>query len=156
MPQTLRGVDRDRLERSCARRDSIRFGPAAPGLERAEVRLTTCRFSPHRHDTYAIGVTTAGVQEFRYRGERRICLPGQVHVLHPDELHDGRAATRDGFAYRILYIEPELVRAAFGGGPLPFVADPVHDPTPATREAVRLLAEVDEEISDLGRHEIAE
>jgi hypothetical protein len=36
MPQTLRGVDPDRLERSCGpRRDSIRFGTGAPGIERA-------------------------------------------------------------------------------------------------------------------------
>ncbi|WP_331459548.1 AraC family ligand binding domain-containing protein, partial [Nonomuraea sp. SBT364] len=24
---------------------------------------------PHRHDTYAIGITLTGVQTFRYRGE---------------------------------------------------------------------------------------
>jgi len=61
MRQTLRGVDADRLERSCNRRDSIRFGASAFGLERAEVYLSTCAFEPHRHDTYAIGITTAGV-----------------------------------------------------------------------------------------------
>src|SRR5919198_3541565 len=117
MPQMLRGVDAGGLERSC---EAIRFGPAAPGVERAAVRLRRSAFSPHRHDTYAIGVTTAGVQSFRYRGERRICLPGQVHVLHPDELHDGAAATENGFAYRILYVAPELVRAALDGRALPF------------------------------------
>ena len=49
------------------------------------MRFASCRFSPHRHDTYAIGITTAGVQEFRYRGRRHICLPGQLHFLYPDE-----------------------------------------------------------------------
>ena len=107
MAETLRGVDRDRLERSCsAREDWIRLGAGAPGLERAEVRFATCRFSPHRHDTYAIGITTAGVQAFRYRGSRHICLPGQLHFLYPDETHDGGPATDAGFAYRIVYIEP--------------------------------------------------
>src|SRR5439155_53120 len=57
MPQTLRGMDSDRLERSCNRRDWIRFGSSAPGLERAAVYLSTCAFEPHRHDTYAIGIT---------------------------------------------------------------------------------------------------
>jgi len=76
MPPTLAGLAVDRLERSCRRRsDSIRFGPSAPGEERAEVYLSTCAFEPHRHDTYAIGVTTAGVQTFRYRGSRQVCLP---------------------------------------------------------------------------------
>src|SRR5919201_3104724 len=129
MRETLRGVDRDRLERSCSRRrDSIRFGTGASGLERAEVYLTACRFEPHRHDTYTIGVTTAGVQTFRYRGARRISLPGQLVVLHPDEIHDGAPGTADGFGYRALYVAPELVHAALDGSALPFVADPVQRP----------------------------
>ena len=151
MPQTLRGVDADRLERSC-RSDSIRFGPSAHGIERAEVHLRACAFEPHRHDTYAIGITTAGVQTFRYRGSRRICLPGQLHVLHPDETHDGAAATDEGFGYRILYVAPELIRDALGGSELPFVADPVQKPTPMIAS---LLADIDEPIGELACAEIA-
>jgi AraC-like DNA-binding protein len=156
MHPTLRGADPDRLERSCGRPgDSIRLGSGSPGLERAEVRLSATAFEPHRHDTYAIGVTTAGVQTFRYRGARHVCLPGQVHVLHPDELHDGGPATAAGFAYRILYVEPGLVRGALGGAPLPFVPEPVHDPCPATRELVGVLARFDDPIDELMRTEIA-
>ena len=50
---------------AAGRSDSIRFGPSAYGVERAEVYLSTRGFDPHRHDTYGIGVTTAGVQTFR-------------------------------------------------------------------------------------------
>jgi AraC-like DNA-binding protein len=127
----------------------------AEGLERAEVYLSTCRFEPHRHDTYAIGITTAGVQTFRYRGTQRICLPGQVHILHPDETHDGAAGTEDGFGYRILYLTPELIREALGGLELPFVADPVQAPTPATRWLASALGDIDEPVSDLARVELA-
>lgn len=156
MRETLGGPRAGRLERFCGpRRDSIRFGAGAPGLERAEVYLSACAFEPHRHDTYAIGVTTAGVQTFRYRGARRVCLPGQLHVLHPDETHDGAAATGDGFAYRILYVAPELVREAAGGRVLPFVADPVPQRTTATRVIASLLRDIDEPVSDLARAEIA-
>ena len=116
-------------DRARTGQDAIRFGAGAPGLQRAAVRLRSCRFSPHRHDSYAIGITTTGVQSFRYRGSRHICLPGQLHVLHPDELHDGAAATDEGFGYRIVYVDPELVRDALGGGALPFAAEPVHDVT---------------------------
>jgi hypothetical protein len=154
MKVTLRAVDADRLERSCSPRDFIRFGPRADGLERAEAFLTTCAFEPHRHDTYAIGITTAGVQTFRYRGERRVCLPGQLHVLHPDETHDGGPATEAGFGYRILYVAPELVREALDGGELPFVTDPVHERTPATRRLASLLVETYEPIDELARVEI--
>ncbi|HZO96553.1 MAG TPA: AraC family transcriptional regulator [Gaiellaceae bacterium] len=152
MAETLRGVDPDRLERSCGPGgDSIRFGAGAPGLERAEVHLTACAFEPHRHDTYAVGVTTAGVQTFRYRGARRVALPGDLHVLHPDETHDGAAGTDEGFGYRILYLAPELVREALGGGPLPFVADPVQRPGAASRLVASLLADLDEPVDELAR-----
>src|SRR5262249_33771316 len=61
----------------------------------------------------------------RYRGAVRNCLPGECHVLHPDELHDGGAATEDGFGYRIVYIDPGLIRDALGSHALPFVKSPV-------------------------------
>jgi AraC-like DNA-binding protein len=153
MHQTLRGADADRLERSC---DRIRLDTPAPGLERAEVRMSTFAYAPHRHDTYAIGVTLAGVQSFRYRGRRWIGLPGQVHVLDPDETHDGAAATDAGLVYRILYVEPELVRRALGGGPLPHVPVAVHDPGPATLELRRLLSEFGDPVGDLALCEAAD
>jgi AraC-like DNA-binding protein len=137
------------------RSDSIRFGSSAYGVERAEVYLSRRGFDPHRHDTYGIGVTTAGVQVFRYRGSERVCLPGQLHILHPDEPHDGRPGTEDGFGYRILYIPPELVRGALGGRALPFVADPIQEPKPMARPIVALLADLDDPISELGSAEIA-
>lgn len=156
MPRTLGGVAVDRLERSCTRRsDSIWFGPSAHGVERAEVYLARYAFTPHRHDTYAIGITTAGVQTFRYRGSRQVCLPGQLHVLHPDESHDGAPGTDAGFGYRILYIAPELVRDAIAGRALPFVPDPVQDLIPTARPIASLLADITEPMSELRCAEIA-
>ena len=140
---------------AAGRTDSIRFGPSAYGVERAEVHLSTRGFDPHRHDTYGIGVTTAGVQTFRYRGSQRVCLPGQLHVLHPDEKHDGVPGTDEGFAYRILYVPPELVQGALGGHALPFVADPVQEPKPTARPIISLLADIDDPISELSCAEIA-
>ena len=87
-------------------------------------------YQKHRHDTYAIGLTDCGVQVFDYRGATRASLPGQVVVLYPDEAHDGRAGTGEGFGYRIVYVGPvqlsEALRALRGRPyPLPFVTDPV-------------------------------
>lgn len=131
----------------------LRYGPAAEGIERLEASLVGTAFSPHRHDTYAIGVTLAGVQTFRYRGERRHCLPGEWHVLHPDEVHDGAAGTGDGFGYRIFYIDPALVQEALGGAPLPFVADPViRGGVPPSLAAC--LADLDEPLDGLARVEV--
>src|SRR5260370_11688411 len=156
MPQTVGCIDAGGLEQARTRRSgSIRFGPSAHGIERAEIYLSTCEFEPHRHDTYAIGITTAGVQTFHYRGLRRICLPGQLHVLHPDEAHDGAAGTDGGFGYRILYIPPELVREAFARCALPFFVDPTQQLVPAAGLIASLLSDIDEPISELSSAEIA-
>ncbi|HEX6349480.1 MAG TPA: AraC family transcriptional regulator [Candidatus Dormibacteraeota bacterium] len=133
----------------------IRFGPSAHGIERAEVHLSSCGFEPHRHDTYAIGVTTVGVQTFRYRGASRVCLRGQLHILHPDETHDGAAGTDEGFGYRILYIAPELICDALAGRTLPFVADPVQNVHPGVRRLASLLFNIDEPITELSAADIA-
>jgi AraC-like DNA-binding protein len=154
MPRTLGGSDVPGLERSCNRPDSIRFGPAAPGVERLEVHLAN-GFEPHRHDTYGIGVTTAGVQTFRYRGTRHVCLPGELHFLHPDETHDGGPATDEGFGYRIIYLAPELIHRALDGGELPFVADPVQPEVRGTRGLWSMLAGMHDPMSDLARIELA-
>lgn len=103
----------------------LRYGRGAPGIERLAATLHGRPFSAHRHDTYAVGVTFAGVQTFQYRGRRHTCLPGEAHVLHPDELHDGAAGTEQGFAYRIVYLDPALIGQVLGGRALPFVAVPV-------------------------------
>jgi AraC-like DNA-binding protein len=155
MPETLVGVDPARLARSCSSGDGMRLGATAPGIEFATAWFATTAFEPHRHDTYAIGVTTGGVQQFRYRGTRRICRPGELHILHPDELHDGGPATPDGFSYRIVYIEPSLVLAALAADRLPFVADPVVAPSPVTAAIARLLADVDEPVDEVRRTTIA-
>ncbi|MEP4529206.1 MAG: AraC family transcriptional regulator [Paracoccaceae bacterium] len=84
-------------------------------------------YAPHRHDTYSIGYTINGVQSFNYRGARSDSVAGHVIVLHPDEIHTGEAGTEDGFHYRMLYVEPSLVREALGprASALPFLRDAV-------------------------------
>jgi hypothetical protein len=70
------------------------------GLESADVRIYGSGFETHRHDSYTIGMTTAGVQRFRYLGTRQTSLPGELVILYPDETHDGVPGTDDGFGYR--------------------------------------------------------
>ncbi|ASV99151.1 AraC family transcriptional regulator [Paraburkholderia aromaticivorans] len=93
----------------------------ANGIERIEAFFHHAGYAMHRHDTYAIGRTLAGVQSFRYRGSMRSSLPGGTMVLHPDEPHDGQAGTGYGFHYRMIYVDPALFQQALGGKPLPFL-----------------------------------
>ena len=125
MATVLNGSERPRLERSCgpSRGDWIKLAPSGPGLERIEAFFAGHAYDPHRHDTYAVGYTLGGVQSFDYRGAKADSLPGNVLVLHPDEVHDGRAGANVGFHYRMMYVEPRLVRDALGSRAksLPFV-----------------------------------
>jgi AraC-like DNA-binding protein len=115
------------LERSCTGRvDVLRLDRETAGLQRAEVVLHDTAFARHRHAEYALGITTGGVQTFRYRGARQVCLPGQLHLLHPDEPHDGAPLRGADLRYRIVYIAPEVLREASPNGRLPFVPEPVH------------------------------
>ncbi|MDP1739017.1 MAG: AraC family transcriptional regulator [Caulobacter sp.] len=116
---------------------------APGGVDRIEACFTGAAFAPHRHDTYAIGVTLAGVQSFDYRGEARHSLPGQLIVLHPDELHDGRAGDGAAFRYRTAYIRPADIQEVLGGRTLPFIAGGLSS-DPGLAEAVEaLLADYD-------------
>jgi AraC-like DNA-binding protein len=131
------------LERSCMasagspRADFIATDHPYPGIQRLRAGFFGHAYDPHRHETYAIGVTEHGIQAFRYRGIECASTNGMSIVLHPDELHDGHAVAPDGFVYRMLYIDAALIGAALKHAALPFVADAV-GPDPA------LVAALDE------------
>ncbi|GAB6403993.1 AraC family transcriptional regulator [Pseudomonas sp. MHK4] len=96
---------------------------AQPGsVERIEAWFGSHGYDPHRHDTYSIGRTLAGVQSFHYKGALCHGVPGNTLVLHPDEVHDGMAGTDAGFRYRMAYIDPALIQNVLGGESLPFIA----------------------------------
>jgi len=133
--------------------DRIIAAAGSSGLERLEARFSGDAFSPHRHDTYGLGVTLHGVQTFRYRGSQRFSLPGQLILLHPDELHDGGAATQAGLRYRILYLAPSLLHQGLEThrAMLPFVSDPVVDDPRLRSALMTLLEDLDEEPDELLR-----
>ena len=116
---------------------------SAPGakVELIDACLRKGAFSPHRHDTYTIALTTAGVQSFNYRGGSWRSLPGQVMILHPDEVHDGYCCDEAGFSYRAAYLRPAEVQTVIGGAPLPFLANSVSD-DPALVGAARRFAAI--------------
>lgn len=130
------------------------MAPAEDGIERIEAKFQGNGFDLHRHDTYAIGLTISGVQTFTYRGEARASLPGQVIVIHPDELHDGGAGTEAGLRYRMIYVPPELVAQALlqsSGIHLPFVDTPVLS-DPRFRESLsEALEDIEQPIGELKR-----
>ena len=120
------------LEGLCMSVDQIRFDEPQAGLVRLAARFGGHAYDLHRHETYAVGLTLWGAQSFHYRGALQTSRGGQVMVIHPDEAHDGHATNNqggvaDGFAYRMLYVDPASVSAALEGASPPFVPDVVAD-----------------------------
>ncbi|WP_370462983.1 AraC family transcriptional regulator [Nocardiopsis sp. FR26] len=135
-------------------RSRLRVGTGTEGIERLEAFLVRSAFAAHRHDTYGIGVTLGGVLSFGYRGRRHTCRPGQVCVLHPDEVHDGAPGTGEGVRYRILRVDPAVVQEALGGVRLPFVADPVLEPERAGAPLLDWLLDIDTPLGEAERTEV--
>lgn len=134
----------------------MRVAPSTPGLDRIEARFVGHAFDPHRHDTYALGITISGVQSFGYRGAERHSTRGKVIVLHPDEMHDGHAGCEDGFCYRMLYVEPHLIAAALGDAShaLPFVSEAVSSDGALADAVCLAVADLDMPLDELQRDAI--
>lgn len=82
--------------------------PVQP-LEAMHAHFERHVYHRHSHDTYSFGVTEDGAQAFKCRGSLRTSAAGMVMALNPDDPHDGHAADRLGFTYRMVHIGPELV-----------------------------------------------
>jgi AraC-like DNA-binding protein len=109
------------------RQDQVRFDAPRDGLQRLTARFGGHAYDLHRHETYGVGLTLFGAQSFHYRGALRTSRAGQVMVLHPDEAHDGHAGVPDGFAYRMLYVDPAAVGRALDAKAVPYVPQVVAD-----------------------------
>lgn len=137
-----------------ATNDWVKRSPAPRKMEGIEAFFSGHGFTPHRHDTYAIGTTLSGVQSFQYRHCQRHSLPGNILVLHPDEVHDGKAGTEAGFRYRMVYIEPALIQQVLGGKPLPFIEGGLSDDPRLHRATRALLCNLDSVMEPLEEDDV--
>ncbi|KTC30254.1 AraC family transcriptional regulator [Pseudomonas sp. ABAC61] len=87
---------------------------ADTGIETLRAHFTGHAYDPHWHDSYLVGVTEQGVQQFNCRRTRHQSTPGKVFLLEPGEIHDGEAPTAGGFTYRMLYLDPQWLTRELG------------------------------------------
>ena len=127
---------------------------AAGNIERIEACFSGLAYAPHSHDTYTLALTTHGVQSFNYRGALRHSLPGEVVILHPDELHDGQAGTDSPFAYRAITIDPLDVQQILQGTSLPFLQGGVTNQPHLVQIAINMLAELDRPLETLEQQDL--
>ena len=79
---------------------------ADTGIETLRAHFEGHAYDPHWHDSYLVGVTEQGLQQFNCRRARHQSTPGKVFLLEPGDIHDGEAPNEDGFTYRMLYLDP--------------------------------------------------
>lgn len=78
---------------------------ADTGIETIKAHFEGHAFDPHWHDSYLVGITLAGTQQFHCRRERHHSLPGDAFLLEPGEIHDGDAPVAGGFTYLTFYLD---------------------------------------------------
>ncbi len=88
---------------------------AETGIETIRAHFEGHAYDPHFHDSYLIGFTEQGVQQFHCRKALHSSTPGQVFLLEPGELHDGHAPARGGFTYSMLYLNPHWLERELRG-----------------------------------------
>ncbi len=84
---------------------------AETGIEIIRAHFEGHAYDPHWHDSYLVGFTEQGVQQFNCRKTLHSSVAGQAFLLEPGEIHDGHAPTPGGFTYSMLYLQPHWLHA---------------------------------------------
>ena len=87
--------------------------PHIQGLELLHASYVSQSFPRHMHEEFAIGVIEQGNLGFTYRGSHLIASPDCINLCNAGEYHTGRAATDEGWRYRMFYLHPTLLADAF-------------------------------------------
>lgn len=120
--------------------DSAEFRrpPHRDGIELYRAHIVRHAFEPHAHAAFGLGAIEQGVERFRLRGSEHLAPPDSLVLMHPDELHTGRAAAEGGWRYRMIYLDAAVL-AEVTGEPDWWFAEPVRVDAPRARQATALL-----------------
>ena len=137
-----------------------RFQIARTGLDGIEAVFADSRhsFARHTHETYGIGLIERGAQKSASGRGLVEAAAGNTITVNPGEVHDGAPLGDAPRAWRMLYLEPAIVRAAaediFEGRPREEFYAPVLDDKRIAGLVSRVLALLlDNQAASLGREE---
>lgn len=85
--------------------------PGLPGTDLLRAKYVTHSFGRHTHSGYAIGIITAGLEAFDYRGDSHVAGHGAIVAIEPDRVHTGQAGDPDGWSYQMFYPEADVLAA---------------------------------------------
>jgi AraC-like DNA-binding protein len=95
----------------------------------------THRFAPHAHDELAVGVVESGHVRTRIGQETCVVAEQQIVVLNPGDVHTGEAVDRDGYRYRMLYVDLRAACGVIGQRSMHFAHQRIDDPLLALKLA---------------------
>jgi AraC-like DNA-binding protein len=81
------------------------------GVEALHARFVHHAYRPHSHPTWTVAVVERGAAQFTVDSAHERADSGELFVLEPEAVHTGMAAVPEGWQYKVLYIEPELLPA---------------------------------------------
>jgi AraC-like DNA-binding protein len=86
------------------------FRPSAlPGVEALHARFVDHAYAPHSHPTWTVAVVRDGAARFEVDATRQRANRGELFMLEPEAVHTGMAAVPEGWAYQVLYLDPEIL-----------------------------------------------
>lgn len=88
---------------------------ADTGIETIRAHFEGHAYDPHWHDSYLVGITLTGTQQFHCRRERHRSTPGDAFLLEPGEIHDGDAPVEGGFTYLTFYLDDKWLNNTLSG-----------------------------------------
>jgi AraC-like DNA-binding protein len=89
---------------------STYFRPSGlTGIEALHARFVEHEYRPHSHPTWTVAVVERGAARFSLDATQQRAGQGELFVLEPESVHTGMAAVPEGWAYKVLYIDPQIV-----------------------------------------------
>jgi AraC-like DNA-binding protein len=89
---------------------AVYFRPAGlAGVEALHARFVEHAYMPHSHPTWTVAVVQHGAARFEVDATRQRADQGELFVLEPEAVHTGMAAVPEGWAYKVLYLDPALL-----------------------------------------------
>lgn len=79
------------------------------GVEALHANFERHAYRPHSHPTWTIAVMERGAAAFQVDARQERADRGECFVLEPEAVHTGVPAVPEGWAYKVLYLEPEIL-----------------------------------------------
>jgi AraC-like DNA-binding protein len=108
-----------------------------PGVEALHASFVHHQYRPHSHPTWTVAMMERGAADFTVDARDERAVDGELFVLEPEAVHTGVPGVPEGWAYKVLYLDPELLpRWSETDAPPPLAARWVVFRDPALRAAL--------------------